>query len=86
MSPIVKKKLIRKIRNRVTAQRSRDKQKIYVKNLEEQNLYLKSEINNYKLNIEIMNNTIIDLESNNTLMKQEITKCIRSNNYESLKK
>lgn len=85
MSKIVKKKLIRKIRNRITAQRSRIKQKIYVKNLENQNLHLKAEINNQKLNFEIMNKKIFDLEAENRFIKNEINNSLSNNNYENLK-
>lgn len=85
MSTIVKKKLIRKIRNRITAQRSRIKQKIYVKNLENQNLHLKAQINNHKLNFEIMNKKIFDIEAENKFMKNEINISLSNNNYENLK-
>lgn len=46
----MKKKLISKIRNRMSAQRSRMKQKLHYKNLEANNIFLKAKIN--ELNIQ----------------------------------
>ena len=45
MNSSVKKKLIQKIRNRMSAQRSRMKQKLHYKNLEAKNKFLKAKIN-----------------------------------------
>lgn len=45
MNSSVKKKLIQKIRNRMSAQRSRMKQKLHYKNLEAKNRFLTAKIN-----------------------------------------
>ena len=45
MSSTVKKKLIQKIRNRMSAQRSRMKQKLHYKNLEQNNRFLTARVN-----------------------------------------
>ena len=45
MNGSVKKKLIQKIRNRMSAQRSRMKQRLHYKNMEKENRVLKAKVN-----------------------------------------
>ncbi len=66
MDPIVRKKMIQKIRNRMSAQRSRNRQKFKIERLVNENSFLKKE--NKKLK-----NMVRNLEEENNFLKNSIT-------------
>ncbi len=61
-----RKKLIQKIRNRMSAQRSRQRQKKILKHLEEENYHL-------KINNQVLLKKIEELESRNNFLETELT-------------
>lgn len=80
ISKSVKKKLIQKIRNRMSAQRSRIKQKLYFKRIEKENNFLKTEIHHLNSKNQNMH------KENNSLKKEiEILKQKLQNSTQNIK-
>lgn len=76
-----KKKMIQMIRNRVSAQSSRDKKKMYVTQLEEARDELEEENFNLRRDRSLLGNKIKDLESERDMLAEEVESLKKGANY-----